>query len=232
MKHIVFVLVAAVVVAAADSPTTYTVHWQGTLHAVHSGDVSGKVPLRQFSGKKNLYAVGPVAGLDGEVTAVNGQFYIARVRDGRLETSSDLSISASFLVWSEVREWQSPVLLGEKVDNLTQLEKLIEGLAGKAGIDTKKPFPFLIDGVFDAVDYHILVPRETHHASIHHNDGGKNISIEDRNAKIIGFFSKHHEGVFTHRGSATHLHILEENGSSGHVDNLVLSAEVRISFPK
>jgi hypothetical protein len=50
---------------------------------VHGGDISGKVPLQQFLGKQNLYAVGPVADMDGEITAIGGKMLTSRIRDGR-----------------------------------------------------------------------------------------------------------------------------------------------------
>jgi acetolactate decarboxylase len=217
---------------ASAGTGTYSVCWQGTLRAVHGGDVSGKVPLQQFSERKNIYAVGPVAGLDGEITAIDGKFHITWVKHGEIKTDSDLSTTASFLVWSEVSAWQQPVVLGEKVGNHAELEKQIEFLAEKEGVDTTKPFPFIIEGIVESVDYHILVPKKPHQADSGHSDSAKKISSRNVTAKVIGFFSKNHEGVFTHRGSAAHLHILESNGYSGHVDEIVLNAEARVSFPQ
>jgi acetolactate decarboxylase len=229
LQHITSILLlsaAAVFVAAA----TYDVRWQGSLRAVHGGDVSGKVPLQQFEGKKNLYAVGPVAELDGEITAIAGKIYIARVKHGEVTTDSDVSTSASFLVWSEVGAWQPPVPLGAKVEDHAQLEKQVEALAIKAGIDTSRPFPFKLEGVFESVDYHVLVAKT--HAQAGHSDGAKKISAKVVDAEIVGFFSKNHEGVFTHKGSTAHLHVVERNGNSGHVDQIGAGANVRVSFPQ
>jgi acetolactate decarboxylase len=211
---------------------SYSVSWHGALRAVHGGDVSGKVPLQQFSERKNIYAVGPVAELDGEITAIDGKFHITRVKHGEIKTGSDLSTTASFLVWSEVAAWKQPVLLGEKVGSHVQLEKQIEFLAAKEGVDTTKPFPFIIEGMVESVDYHILVPKKPHQAGSSHSDIAKKISSRNVAARVIGFFSKNHEGIFTHKGSAAHLHILESNGCSGHVDEIVLNAEARVSFPQ
>ena len=218
--------------AAFAAASTYTVLWQGTLRVVHAGDTSGKVSLQQFAGKEHLYAVGPVAGLDGEVTAIGGKFYIARVRHGEIKTDDNLSTSASFLVWSEIAAWKPSVPLGVQVGNHTQLEQLLEALALQAGMDITKPFPFKLDGVFDSIDYHILVPQS--HAQAHggHRDGAKKMSAKKTEATMIGFFSKNHEGVFTHRGSFAHLHVVERNGNSGHVDDLVAHANVSVSFPQ
>ena len=117
MKKLRFTLLALALLAStalAAATTTYTVLWQGALQAAHGGDVAGKVPLQQFADRKNLYAIGPVADLGGEITAVAGKFYIARVKHGNVETDSDLSANAGFLVWSEVDAWQPAVPLGKR----------------------------------------------------------------------------------------------------------------------
>lgn len=226
---ILLALSVSVVFAAA---TSYTVFWQGSLREVHGGDVSGKVPLLQFAGKQNLYAVGPAADLDGEVTAIGGKIYIARVRHGDVRTDGDLSTMASFLVWAEVPAWKPAVQLGTRTNSHAQLEKQIEALAIKAGIDTSKPFPFKMEGVFDSVDYHILVPKKHQQVQAGHGDGAKKVSARSADAEIIGFFSRNHEGVFTHKGSFAHLHVVERNGNSGHVDEISASQNIRVFFPQ
>ncbi len=217
--------------AAADSPA-YTVRWQGSLRAVHGGDVAGKVPLPPFAGRQNLYAVGPVADMDGELTAMAGKIYIARVQDGDVKTSGTLPASASFLVWADVAAWKPPVPLGVIAPTHAQLEKRIEALAASAGIDTSQPFPFKLEGNLASVDYHVVVPKPSSSSPGGHSDGAKNLSAKNVEAEVIGFFSKHHEGVFTHRGSFAHLHVVERNGHSGHVDEISAGAEVRVSFPQ
>ena len=225
----ILLLSASGVFAAATPPT---VLWQGSLRAVHGGDVTGRVALQQFAGKKNLYAVGPVAGLDGEITVIAGKFYVARVRHGAVETDGDLATKASFLVWSQVAAWKPPLRLGVKADNHAQLEKQIEALAIQSGIDISKPFPFKLEGVVDAVDYHILVPKTSQQAHASHGDGAEKISAKNTDAEIIGFFSKNHQGVFTHKDSFAHLHVVERKGYSGHVDAISVGPDVRVLFPR
>lgn len=211
---------------------TGTVEWEGTMKAVHHGDVSGKVPLQRFSGRKHLYALGPVAELDGEVTIIDGTAHIAQVRNGEIKTSNSYAISASFLVWAEVSAWRTPIPLGKNAENLSQLEVLIEALGREHGLDLSSPFPFILDGSFDLADFHVLSAPPTPASGVNHRDSAKNFSIKQTKGKIIGFFSTHHEGVFTHHGSATHLHILLENGLSGHVDALAVNSETKIHFPE
>ncbi len=232
IQRVLFVVCFLLMTTTAQaSGGEFTVHSEGALRSVHHGDFSGQVPLAQFSGRDNIFAVGPVAGLDGEVTAIDGEFHIARVRDGEIKTDADLSSEAAFLVWAEVNGWQPSIPLGENVRNHSQLEKVVEELATEAGADTTKPFPFLIEGAIESVEYHILAPPE-HGGGADHKESAVNIKATDVDARIIGFFSRNHEGVFTHRGSYAHLHLVEDGGKSGHVDDLSVSADTHIRFPE
>jgi len=226
---LVLTFLVSTALAASES---YKVSWEGTLKAVHHGDVSGKVSLQEFSDKKHLYAVGPVAELGGEITVIDSNFHITRVRHGEIKTDNDLTTSASFLVWSEVSSWRSPIMLGESADNQDHLEKLIDSLASEKGIDTTKPFPFMIDGTAKSADYHILAPKTSNSAASDHRSNAKTITLKDVPVRIIGFFSKNHGGIFTHMGSMTHLHILDNNGHSGHVDAIALDSKAMILFPQ
>lgn len=225
---VTFVLVSAMATASTDQ---FTVRWEGALRSVHGGDFSGKASLSQFSKKDGLYAVGPVAGLDGEITVIGGAFYISRVRDGEIKTDSDPSTEAAFLVWAEVDRWKPSMPLGEDVRNHAHLEQLIEELAIEAGIDIKEPFPFLIEGIVESVEYHVLAPLDQHREASGHKESAENIEVRNVDARIVGFFSKKHQGVFTHRGSSAHLHIVEDSGKSGHVDKLAVGANARIRLP-
>ena len=230
--QLLFFVLAFQVSTTLAASENYKVSWEGTLKAVHHGDVSAKVSLQEFSSKKHLYAVGPVAELDGEITVIDSNFHIARVRDGEVKTDNDLTTSASFLVWSEVESWRSPIILGESADDQDHLAKLIDSLATEKGIDTTKPFPFMIHGKVKSADYHILAQKKSPSAASDHRSNAKTIALKDVPAKIIGFFSKNHGGIFTHLGSMTHLHILDNNGHSGHVDEIALDSKAMVLFPQ
>ncbi len=231
MTFTVFILTGLIFPLVANG-ANYSVSWQGTQREFHHGDVSGKVPLQQFSGTSNLYAVGPVAGLDGEITVIDSNFYISRIRHGEIKTDSDLTTVAGFLVWSEAPEWKPPITLGESADTHPQLENLIETLAVKEGIDTSKPFPFIVEGMVQSVAYHILAPRTSDSAGSDPRHSSKKVSLTNAPVKILGFFSKEHGGVFTHMGSRAHLHVLENNGHTGHVEKISVGPEVLVLFPQ
>jgi len=222
----------SIVLADAEAGAESVVQWQGTLHAVHNGDTSAKINLQRVEGIGQLYAVGPVADLDGEITAIDGELYVSRVRPDGLETSADYSADAAFLVWAEVDDWQAPIALGEAAQNLSALEQRLAILAAAAGMDLDVPFPFVIEGNVESVLYHVLVPMDPDNPTAGHSDNALKVSLQNEPARIVGFFSTQHQGVFTHRGSTTHMHIVDRDGHAGHIDELAVDANVRVRFPR
>lgn len=216
---------------AYAASSSYTVSWKGSLRAVHGGDYSPVLDLQAFEGKANWYAVGPVAGLDGEVTVIDGVVSVARVRGDEIIASDDLSAQASFLVWSEVEAWAPPVELGVAVADQAELERVLEDIAFDRGIDVAEPFPFKLEGVFDALEYHVLAPVPPGATAAHHLEFAKIVRDTDVAGTMIGFFSKQHHGVFVHRGSSAHIHVIEESGRSGHVDALAAGPAVKVYLP-
>jgi len=223
-------------IAAAWAATeAFQVEWKGLLRDTHAGNIGGKVNLAELPRSPRLYAIGPAAGLAGEITVIDGRLFLAKVRNGKLDTSSDYQGQASFLVWATVPQWQSAVSLGQSVSNAAELEKLIETKAHLAGLDTDKPFPFLLQGHFNSVNYHVVLPpsaRGMHGSSGSPTDSQLDLRAEGKRGTVIGFFSKKHEGVFTHSGSYSHLHLSLEDGNSGHVDDLEVAADVSLLFPR
>jgi acetolactate decarboxylase len=235
-RTLISALMIAVFSAAAwAAAAAYQVEWKGRLRDTHAGDVSGKVALAELPRSPRLYAVGPVTGLGGEVTVVDGRLHLARVEHGAVKTSTDYEGQASFLVWATVPAWQDAVRLGTAASSQADLEKLVEARARSAGVDTGKAFPFLVRGTVKSVDYHVLKPAEAragHGASVGHGDSALNLKASGERVTIIGFYSKAHEGVFTHHGSYAHLHVILPNGDSGHVDELEVGPEIELLLPR
>ncbi|TVP53354.1 MAG: hypothetical protein EA349_13910 [Halomonadaceae bacterium] len=207
------------------------VKWQGSLRAVHHGDYSGVVALSDLKETPHLYGVGPKAGLDGEVTVINGEFHIARVLDGAIRVDNEPSGKASFLVWAQVSEWQSGVVLGESIKGERELQRRIRELAEQAGVNTQEPFPFLIDAEVDSLRYHVLAPPDSENPDAGHKQAALYGTLDGTQVQIIGFYSTEHEGVFTHRNSAIHLHVVGPDDHSGHVDAVTLPESAKVKFP-
>jgi acetolactate decarboxylase len=60
-----------------------------------------------------------------------------------------------------------------------------------------------------------------------------NKTVENIDAKILGFYSTKHHAIFTHHSTNSHMHFYHElSGLFGHVDELVLSEKVILQIPK
>jgi acetolactate decarboxylase len=223
------------IATAWAATAAFQVEWKGVLRDTHAGDIRGKANLADLPRSTQLYAIGPAAGLVGEITVIDGRLSLARSEHGKVETSSDFKGQASFLVWATVPQWQDAVPIGQSVANAVDLEKLIETKARLAGLDTDEPFPFLLQGTFPSVNYHVVMPppaRGLHGNSASHVESQLNLSGKGKSGTVVGFYSKKHEGVFTHSGSYSHLHLSLEEGNSGHIDDIEVSADVRLLFPR
>jgi acetolactate decarboxylase len=220
-----------------DSGRPWELRTYGSLRAIfHEDQLGPEVELDRVLPNTALYAVGARSDLAGEITVIAGVAYVS------LATGSDSSStqvwregpeSACLLVTAEVEAWQE-LSLDRSVPS-EALDRLISEMADSAGIDVAEAFPFVIEGVVQDLSWHVIdgsrlpgggASHEAHReaAVLHHR--------AETAATLIGFYSPRDHGVFTHRESNTHIHcVVGEPLSSGHVDQVVLTAATKIRIP-
>jgi acetolactate decarboxylase len=210
-----------------------------------SGKASSVVSLEDLAGRKGLYAMGPIDGLDGEITIYDSKPYITQVRGSDYILDKSLKHGAFFLVWTEQTAWKDVSVPGT-VKGYVDLQNFVKTQAQAAGIDVTKPFPFLLAGTPVEIKWHINVDRTE----------GKPITKElfvkskapyvtkNEPVDIIGFYSEHHAGVFLTQytpvikeGSgmenAIHIHLISRTSkASGHIDDILLSEGMVLRLPK
>jgi acetolactate decarboxylase len=210
-----------------------------------SGKASSVVSLEDLAGRKGLYAMGPIDGLDGEITIFDSKPYITQVRGNDYTLDKTFKHGAFFLVWTEQANWID-VPLPATVRGYVDLQKFVKEQAQKTGIDVTKPFPFLMTGTPVEIKWHINVDRTE----------GKPITKElfvkskapfvtkNEPVDIIGFYSDHHVGVFLaeyapaiKEGSgmknAIHIHLVSRTSkASGHIDDITFSDGMVLRLPK
>lgn len=188
-------------------------------------DLSAHVQLDTLTTLTHLYAVCPLNRLQGEVTIVDGEIFKSTVnKKSSILTDDRFEGTAPFMVYAQVEDW-IPYSIKTTVASEKDLHELIENVAKENGYDTEQAFPFMIKGIFDTVNFHIISKpiKEKKHNHELHNKAKKHFTEINISGSLIGFFSKHHEGVFTHKGSFTHVHFLDEKGSmTGHLENVSL----------
>ena len=219
--------------AAPPKAPGFEVRWEGKMMRVHrDGDASPRVELTKLAELPGAFAIGPLAGLRGEITALDGVAYVARVEGGKPVVENDWKRQAPFLVYGHVTAWKE-VPLPATVQTPKDLESLLPEAAREAGLNPAAPFPFKLHVPGGEFDYHIINnTEEGYQVSRPHQELMTHLQIHDRAAKVIGVYSTEHAGVFTHHGETTHIHVVSEDGKdAGHLDAATIGEGAKLYLP-
>lgn len=209
------------------------------------GKAENVVPLAAMSGTPELYGVGAVSGLDGEITVFKGKPYVTKVRGDSFTTDHGQGHHATFAVWARVGQWAEQSV-PDTVKGYVDLQNFVKERAKAAGIDVSQPFPFQLAGTPTEVKWHInvdLTEGKPVTAALFAKSKA-NYVLKNQAMDIVGFYSEQHPGVFISAyapaipagGSARnamHIHMVSQDGkSAGHIDNLTLAPGMVLRLPK
>ncbi len=200
---------------------------------MRAGDISAKVNLDTLKDLPHVYALGAMAELKGEIQIFEGQVVNTSVQTGHLSIDSTFNGMATLLVWAEVPRWKEHTI-PPQIKSRQQLEQFIKETAKAQGMDTATPFPFLLEGTVDSLDWHIInwPEGDMEHSHEKHITSGLHGVLHQIPVEILGFYSRHHRGIFTHHSSYSHLHFTTpEAPFAGHVDDLQLGSSMRLKLP-
>ena len=238
MKHLLLTAVTLLILSCGNSSKNnqpFSVEYKGALKEImHKGDLTAKVELSQLNDVKNLYALGAIENLKGEIQIFDGSPYNTFVHNNEIKFDRSFSKKATLFVSSVVENWSSFQIPSE-VKTMTELEKMIEKMATKNKIDTEQPFPFLIEGKVESVDWHVINWKDgdLEHSHEKHIASGLNGKIKNEMVKMLGFYSDSHHAIFTHHTTNMHIHMKMDNDSiAGHVDGLILGEKMILKLPK
>ncbi len=213
----------------------HDVTYHGALkNIMHRGDLSAKVSLSEIEQRDNLYALGAIEDLKGEIQIFDGRAMNSFVKNNKISLDSSYTASATLLVKSYVSEWTAHNI-PESVKTKKQLQKHIRKTAKTVGINTDKPFPFLLIGAPDHIEWHIIdwPEDDTEHSHEKHIRSGLYGELKNQSMEILGFYSDDHHGVFTHHTTDMHMHMRTADGSiAGHVDEIIPNNGMTLKLPK
>lgn len=198
--------------------TTNTVTIVGEMRNVMwKGKLYGNINLDTIAVKTNLYGLGPVEYLSGEILIIDGTSYKSTVvSDTTMHVVETYNIKAPFFGYTTIAKWtQQP--LPDSIQTIQQLEQYLDKIT-KA---SPRPFMFKLSGTVEQAKIHIVnlskgskvsSPDEAH-------KGQKNYELENTPSEIIGFFSTAHQAIFTHHDTFLHMHLItSDRKKMGHLD--------------
>jgi acetolactate decarboxylase len=196
---------------------------------VHEGDFGAKVRIRDLAGRPHLFALGPLEGLLGEITVLDGRAVITTVEQGKVHATAGLDHGAAFLAWTYAGAWTS-VEMPDSVRSMAQVENYLPAAIRSAGIGLEDPIAFRIEGAVDTLNYHILNrPADSPPTMEAHEKSKVHFALAAGPVHLVGFHSQHHRGEFTPGTSDIHVHFVSADTSlAGHVESFVLASGARL----
>ena len=222
--------------SCGSAPTTELNTWGSMKTVLAQGKTAARIALADAITPHSV-GVGALAGLEGELTILDGVIHAARVTPNYALTSTKLTgsqtdDSATLLAICEVAEWET-VLLGE-VSSLSALETIVAAELIDRGFDMTQPVPFKVEATFSEISIHVL----NNSCPIANPDGPEpwRGHFNTKNGQLIGLYAVGFGGELTHHGSDSHIHAIVLDGdvvnSSGHAESFALEPGSILYLPK
>ena len=188
------------------------VMWKGQLY--------GNINLDTIANKINLYGLGPVEYLSGEILIIDGKSYKSTVTsDTTMKVEETYDIRAPFFGYSNISKWTEQTL-PDSIQTIQQLESYLD----KVTKNSSRPFMFKLTGIVEQATIHIVnLPKGSKVSSPDEaHKGQKNYELENEQADIVGFFSTEHKSIFTHHDTFLHMHLIStDRQKMGHLDKVL-----------
>jgi hypothetical protein len=216
--------------------TPGSIRTYGSIPRLLEGDTGAKVSLSVLPSGSGIVAVGSLSGLRGEIAIVRGMRWLSYPEpENRMvvEQTSTTQETAGFLVLADVALWQA-----QRFDEPVPFERLaveLDQRASRAGIDTSRPFPLLIDGTFTGIELSVangpaLGAEKPTREGLQRT--AVTASFPRAEGTIVGFFAADGGERLVHSGERTHLHVvLPAENRMGHLDAARIEAGSLIRFP-
>lgn len=209
----------------------------GEMRAVmREGQTQARVQLSEVVKQPHAYGVGAVEGLDGEIVIDDGRCWVARAMRQTLVVDAAVPESrATLLILSHVRAWTTSII--ERSLPAESVDSYVRATAERAGVDTSRPFPFVIEGELHDVSAHVVngfCPMDRPVQSAEGNNQPFRIAEKSIRGKLIGFYAADSAGRLTHHGTESHVHILVDTTPTlvGHVEHASVAQGAILRLPR
>lgn len=195
------------------------------------GELQGNINLDTIADNSNLYGLGPVEYLTGEVLIIEGKAYQATVvSNTEMKVEETYKIKAPFFGYSAIAEWEERIL-PDNIQTISDLESYLDKITKSA----VRPFMFKLSGKVKKAKIHIVnLPENTKVSSPKEaHEGQVDYFLKDEKVDIVGFFSTEHQTIFTHHNTFLHMHLITKNRlKMGHLDEVLFKkGKIKLYLP-
>lgn len=188
------------------------VMWKGQLY--------GNISLDTIAVRTNLYGLGPVEYLSGEILIIDGRSYKSTVTsDTTMKVEETYDVKAPFFGYANVSEWKEQAL-PDSIRTARDLETYLGSVTEKS----PRPFVFKLTGIAEQAMIHIVnLPKGSKVSSPDDAHKGQiNYKLANEQADIIGIYSTEHQAIFTHHDTFIHMHLITpDRKKMGHLDEVL-----------
>jgi acetolactate decarboxylase len=207
-----------------------TIYIAGAMkNVMWKGELQGSISLDSFKNKPHSYGIGPLEYLKGELLLIDGKVYQSFVRNKKkMHVIESHQAKAPFFVYTHTSQWRE-TRLPDSIKTLNQLEKYLISYHKQ-----DQPFVFKLKTRIATARIHIVnLPEGTKVSSPDDaHEGQVNFTLKNTEADLIGFFSKNHQGIFTHHDTYMHIHLItKDRKAMGHLDNVMLGKGTVLYLP-
>ncbi len=198
---------------------------------MEAGRCDAGIVVRELLRTPRLYAIGPLAGLSGELLVWDGTVFTSRLVDGTPRVRIEPDARAAFRVASHVRRWRD-IAVPEDVVTLADLECWLPQAAAKLGLATDRAHTVRLFAAVTSAQLHVIdqpdgaaLDPAAHAAAAH------KVALGAAPVQLLGFLSPPGESTCPIASPPLHLHLRTLLGDVvGHVDDLVLSPGAQAEF--
>jgi hypothetical protein len=245
----IIILLFSITFIFASNIWNQKVFYKGTItDTIEKSQINSKIKLNSLQNIENLYAIGMGSYLKGEIQIFNSKPINTFVKNGRVTFNSTYNHDASFLVYTQVKEWEE-FKVPYYVYTKSQFEEWLETTADEYGIDSYEPFPFLLEGTLKVNSYRVLDAKVNEKIktgelvtcacaidSKENHDKIRVSTIYDTilHKKIngLGFFY-YKKGIVTEKSSFINLHfITEDKRIAGYSIDMMIGVDMVVKLPK
>jgi acetolactate decarboxylase len=234
MKKIIFLLLGLGLMPAMYAQTN-PVQYKGSMQEMQKANGLTAAIMVDTLIQKNLYALGPAEFMQGEIIVWDGMPLVAAVNENKEPylKKNVHPLKAIFLVYANIPKWDTVNIINP-ISSLQALQAAVAYQAALNGIDTSEAFPFLIFGKMKSGKGHIMYAEPTTTNMADMKNANYPQITHEQYAQLLGFYSQHHQNIFTHIKSYIHVHYrLGNKYQAGHLDEVVFdeTAPIQLLIP-